>query len=232
MPDHLIEIKNLKRQPSDRDRPLLDVGHLMIRPGDRIALAGPIGSGKSTLLRAVAMLDPCEVCRIRFGKTEVTHDSVLAYRRQVIYLPQRPAMVASTVRDNLKLPFQMTSRPTTTPSQYQEQQAIALFEELGKPGSFLDQPADELSGGERQLVSLVRALQLQPLVLLMDEPTASLDTESTRRLEQVVMRWYRDESDARRAFVLVTHDSDLIERMTDRIIHIRDGAVDEDGEHV
>ncbi len=196
-----------------------------IRQNDRLGLVGPTGSGKSSLLRAIAILDPCKHCVVQFHGTTVTSEAIPAYRRKVIYLPQRPALVASSVRDNLMLPFRIGSPD----SDYQESKPIALLDKLGKPSSFLDRPADALSGGERQFVSLVRAMQLDPQVLLLDEPTASLDATSSRMIEDLVMAWQSESvgEDCCRAYVLVSHDANQIARMSHRRLSMQDGSIHE-----
>lgn len=219
----MIEIQSLHRRVAGMTRPLLDIASFAIHAGDRIGIQGPSGSGKSTFLRAIAMLDPCDRCDLKFRDVVITQETVTAYRREVIYLPQHPALVPATVRDNMTLPFRIGEGG----SNYQEDRVVRMLEQLGKPAELLAQSTDSLSGGEKQIVSLVRALQLDPKVILLDEPTASLDPESTRRIEEVVCRWQEDfeASDEDRAFVIVSHHAEQIERLSNRKIAMDEGRV-------
>jgi putative ABC transport system ATP-binding protein len=216
----VIEIRNLVRRVPSREQPLLQVAQLAIWPSERLAITGPTGSGKSTLLRAIAMLDPCETCELRFHGNSVANEQIPAYRRKVIYLPQRSALVASSVRDNLRLPFQWK----VAAGQYREQDALRELDQLGKSSAFLDQPAQELSGGERQFVALLRALLVGPEVLLLDEPTAALDPDSVRSYEQMVLGWVAASQDSGRALVLVSHNAEQVARMTHQTRVITAGA--------
>jgi putative ABC transport system ATP-binding protein len=90
---------------------------------------------------------------------------------------------------------------------------VHWLERLGRPPSFLDLEASHLSGGEAQLMALLRALQLDPDVLLLDEPTASLDAATTERVEQLLRRWL---AEAPRACLLVSHDGAQLRRLAGR----------------
>jgi putative ABC transport system ATP-binding protein len=82
-----------------------------------------------------------------------------------------------------------------------------------------------LSGGERQIVAMLRALLVVPAVLLLDEPSAALDPQTTATLEQLVDTWHAEEP-SKRAYVWVSHDTAQAQRVADRIIHLRDGTLE------
>ena len=195
-----------------------------------MALQGPTGSGKSSLLRAIAILDPWDSGELFFRSQLVTASAVTAYRREVVYIPQRPALIPGTVRDNLRLPFQVGVGEQV----FDEASALSLLDQVGKSASFLQQPSDALSGGERQFVALVRAIQLEPQVLLLDEPTASLDAEATGKLEAAVMAWHSATAgDAGgRAFVIASHHPGQIERLANRTVTISEGSISENDLYV
>ena len=224
----LIQVRDLTRRDAKTKRLLLDKVNLVICGGQRIGLVGPSGSGKSSLLRAIAKLDRCDSGEVRFGGNPVCRDSVPAYRRQVVYLPQRPAFAAGTVRENLELPFHFAAATET----FDETRVHRWLGDLDKSQELLSQPVDQLSGGEQQIVALIRAIALSPQVLLLDEPTASLDSEATQRFEDLVLAWHEEnESSVNRAFVWTSHNANQIQRMTTRRITIAGGVLGAEDEH-
>ena len=213
----LLQINHLVRRIPGNDNPLLDDISLSIQPGERVGLAGGSGSGKTSLLRTIALLDPISIGQILFRGQPVTNPP--SFRRQVIYLHQRPAMIGGSVRDNLQLPFTVASATGS----YNEVQIDDWTDSLGKSADFINQAADTLSGGEQQLVALMRAIQIDPLVLLLDEPSASLDGESAQKFEQLVALFLAGADE--RALVWVSHDESQLARMTSRVVTMADGRI-------
>ena len=217
MPESLIEIHELTRLIPGTERPLLDRLDLTIFAGDRLGIAGASGSGKTTLMRAIAALDPV-------ASGTLTHQGQVvcefpSYRRRVVYLHQRPAMMAGTVRENLQLPFSLAN----SQGRYDEARLVSQLEPLGKSAAILDQAVETLSGGEQQIVALLRAIQLDPCVLLLDEPTASLDRATVDSFERLVHAWFAETPG--RALVWTSHDEDQLERMTDRVLTVASGKI-------
>ncbi|TWU56543.1 putative ABC transporter ATP-binding protein YbbL [Rubripirellula tenax] len=200
-------------------RVLLDDITMDVMAGEGIALVGPSGSGKSTLLRAIARLDPIRNGYVKINGDTITSAAIPNFRRRVVYLAQRPAMIVGTVEQNLQLPFSFAS----SQSNYDRARAIDLLGELDRLEGILDQDASTLSGGEQQLVSLVRAILVDPEVMLLDEPTASLDAASLDRFESLASGWKN--GDPRRAWVWTSHDADQIDRMTTRTIRLAGGRI-------
>jgi len=197
---------------------LLSEVSLQVAKGERLAVVGPTGSGKSVLLRALAILDQSDVEEILFeGQSAL--DDVLRYRSQVMYLQQRPTLIEGTVEDNLRFPFELHihhGRPFDRAWHHRQ------LEEFGRGESFFEKSSDNLSGGERQLVALLRALQLEPAALLLDEPTAALDDAATRGLETVLLDWMNEH----RALLWVSHDPAQAERVATRVLQIQSGQID------
>jgi putative ABC transport system ATP-binding protein len=216
----LIRIRDLTRRASS-GRLLLDRIGLDVACGQRIGLIGPSGSGKSSLLRSIAMLDRCESGEVSYCGAVIRNDQVPGYRRQVIYVPQRPAFAVGSVRHNLQMPFQWAA----SQSQYDESCVIVWLQQLERSADLLDQPIDQLSGGEQQMVALVRALSLRPRALLLDEPTASLDATAAKQFEDLVNVWQTE--DGERTFVWTSHDWEQVRRMTTRVLSMRSGVLSE-----
>lgn len=184
---------------------------LRLAAGERLALTGPSGSGKTLLLRTLAGLDRIDEGAVTFAGTPLRGWPMPRYRARVAYLPQRPAMVEGSVETNLRLPFGLKAHRERS---YPSAAVDALLERLGRGASFLRQSAAALSGGEAQLVALLRVLLLEPTVLLLDEPSASLDEEVTAALEDVVRAWLDAQPD--RAVIWTSHQRSQLERVADR----------------
>ena len=213
----MIQASHLIRRAGDVT--LLDDASLIINPGDSIGLAGPSGSGKSTLLRAIALLDPLDGGSVSFHGQLISGNNVPPYRRNVAYLAQRPCMIAGNVEQNLKLPYELGQASLP----FDRRRASDLIAELGRAPSLLDQDATKLSGGEQQSVSIARAIQMDPQVLLLDEPTASLDQESTGKVENFLLAW--KQADAARSWIWVSHDATQRKRMTTSTVQMKAGKL-------
>lgn len=214
-----LEATGLRRLAGERV--LLDDVSLSIQGGDRIAIVGPTGSGKTLLLRSLANLDPLDAGDVHWQGTPVRGNDVPAFRSQVVYLHQRPALVEGTVEDNLRLPFTLRVHRD---KRFNRERVAELLSSLGRDVSFLSQRQRDLSGGESQLTSLLRAIQLDPSILLLDEPTAALDAASTGLVETLVTKWL-DERPKARATVWVTHDREQSQRVSSSVLQIREGKL-------
>ncbi|QDT06825.1 putative ABC transporter ATP-binding protein YbbL [Rubripirellula lacrimiformis] len=215
----VIEGVGIVRRDSKTNRTLLSGVSLHVDAGESLGLEGASGSGKSTLLRALALLDPIEGGEVRYLGKVIQKSAVPGFRRNVVYLAQRPSMVVGTVLQNLSLPFTFASAERGL----DHAAAVELLGVLDRDESMLDQDAMTLSGGEQQLIALVRAILVDPDVILLDEPTASLDPASTDRFEQLATTWKR--ADARRSWVWTSHDADQVDRLTSRRVRLADGSV-------
>jgi putative ABC transport system ATP-binding protein len=179
-------------------------------PAGSTALLGPSGSGKSTLLRLLNRLADPDEGTVRFHGRDVRELDPLELRRRVGLVPQLPAPVPGSVADNVKF------GPRLEGHEVDPERPIRL---AGLDSSFLDRDASRLSVGEQQRVMLARALALEPEVLLLDEPTASLDSAATAAVEEA-LRGLGGVS-----LVLVTHDRAQAERLAERTIELEAGRV-------
>jgi len=191
-------------------RPLLSDLDLTLAPGERVALSGPSGSGKTTLLRTITgLIDPAA------GTVELNGscpDELRwpCFRRRTVLVEQRPVLLAGSVRDNLARPFSYRSATSAFPAARAEE----LLTRLGLSEDVLAQEATSLSQGEQQRICLVRAVLLEPQVMLLDEPTSALDEGATAAVEALVST----ETETRGAAALiVTHNRDQSHRWCHRI---------------
>jgi ABC-type iron transport system FetAB ATPase subunit len=173
---------------------LLDPFDLEIAAGECVTLTGPSGSGKSRLLRAIADLEP------HAGEACIDHRSQYSmhgpqWRKRVGLLPAECFWWAERVGDHFP-------ELNTT-----------LFQALGFGPEVGDWESSRLSSGERQRLGLARLLANDPQVLLLDEPTANLDRDNSRRVEQLIRSW---QSDRDCAVLWVTHDQEQQRRVAGR----------------
>lgn len=215
----LLQAEHLSRTlPTGRS--LLDRVSIGIETGDRIALEGPAGSGKTLLLRALAQLDPVSSGSLSWRGAPVADADMPRYRSQVTYLPQTPALTEGTVETNLRLPF---SLEIFSERAYDSARSVELLSVFGRDRTFLTQPIHALSGGERQIVALVRLLQLNSRILLLDEPTAALDGDTRLGAQESIKRWAA--ADEGRAYLWVTHDQRQADSVADRRLHMMGGRL-------
>jgi putative ABC transport system ATP-binding protein len=219
-PAILLEARNIQRSLADGPR-LLDNVSLQLRAGARLSITGASGSGKTLLLRALAVLDPVDSGQVLWQGRPVAHERVPRYRRQAVYLHQRPAMLDHHVEAALRRPFRLAAHRGR---RFERERIVGWLGQLGRDGGFLAKQTRDLSGGEIQLVALLRAIQLDPAVLLLDEPTAAIDSATTQAIEQWLCRWV-DEPNARRAFLWVTHDEAQAPRVAETTLHMAYGRI-------
>jgi putative ABC transport system ATP-binding protein len=192
---------------------------LDVRSGEWVAIMGPSGSGKSTLLHVLGGLDTPDAGSVLVAGSDVAHMSetrrALMRRRHVGYLFQFFNLVSDmSVADNVELPMLLVG----VRRRDAHRRATELFDSLGIGDVGGASPA-ELSGGQQQRVALARALANRPAVLLADEPTGNLDTDSARQ----VLALLRKEHDAGQTIVMVTHDP-RVAAAADRVLVMQDGA--------
>ena len=212
----------LRRGP----RTLLSGVDLDARPGDLIALRGPSGSGKTTILRAIAGLDPfargtIEVGDARLEGSKVPDRAMLhRLRRSVGLVFQFHCLFEhmSALQNICLAPVHVYG----TPQHAAEQQGRELLKQLGVE-SRADAWPRELSGGEAQRVAIARALAVNPPVLLMDEPMASLDPSRRAELGALLQRL----TSAGRTLLVTTHDERFAEDYATRVVMIEGGSVRE-----
>jgi putative ABC transport system ATP-binding protein len=198
----LVEARQIARLGRQRGEYLLHPTDFALRAGERAVLTGPSGSGKSVFLRALALLDPLDGGNVLWRGEPVPRVSIPRFRRHIAYLRQRPALFDGTVEDNLRYPYTLAALRDTT---FDIARSRSLLDAARRPADFLARHTSELSGGEAQIVALVRVLQLDPDALLLDEPTASLDPDSARAVEDLIASWF-ESARAARATVWVSHD--------------------------
>jgi len=182
--------------------------------GDGVGLVAPSGTGKTLLLRNLVLLDPLQQGQIRFAGKQLQDWSLPLYRTRVMYLPQRATAFEGTVSDNLKQVYELR---VYHQRHFDAEKIEYWLSKLGRGPDFLTRNSLNLSGGEAQILALLRVLQLDPQILLLDEPTSSLDAETTLRVEALLQEWLTQPS---KACLLTSHDQEQIRRITNRQINL------------
>ena len=195
---------------------------LQVHAGEFTAVVGVSGSGKSTLFNLIGCLDEPDTGQIFLNGQDVSHlddraRSQLRNRKIGFIFKSFNLVPVLSVAENVELPLLLHSEVTAAQRQERVKQALQDVE----LSEFAAQWPDKLSGGQRQRVAIARALVTQPALVLADEPTANLDSETTAKLVALLI-----ELNQKRhvTFLFSTHDEKLIRRVA-RVVHIRDGAI-------
>jgi putative ABC transport system ATP-binding protein len=217
----LIDLTKHYRQGKNLVR-ALDGVSLQIQSGEFVSFVGRSGSGKTTLLDLVGLLLRPTEGRVLVDGTETARlgDGQRAdlRSRQIGFIFQEYNLLpALNVLENVMLPLRYARKATTTDG---KRRALQLLEVVGLAGRARSRP-DDLSGGQQQRVAIARALINRPALVLADEPTGAVDTQTAQEVIGVMRRLNREEGVT---FALVTHDLDLAAQ-TDRMIRLKDGKV-------
>jgi putative ABC transport system ATP-binding protein len=188
--------------------------NLQLSAGEFKLITGPSGCGKSTLLKIIASLLSPTSGRLFFDDADIATLSPETYRQQVSYCAQTPALFGDSVYDNLIFPWQIRNK------QPDPQALVADLQRFGLGENTLEKSINELSGGEKQRVSLIRNLQFLPRVLLLDEITSALD-ESNKQNVNDIIHGYATEKQV--AVLWVTHDRNEISH-ADEVITLQPPA--------
>ena len=220
----LISVKELVKEYNHGTVHALDGCDLDIHKGEVVAIIGPSGSGKSTLLRSLNMLEELTSGAIFFDGVDLASKSVnidLHRQKMGMVFQHFNLFPHKTVLQNITLaPVTLKKK---TPAEA-EAQARALLERIG-----LSDKADEypnmLSGGQKQRIAIVRALAMDPEVMLFDEPTSALDPEMVGE----VLDLMRDLAKEGMTMAVVTHEMGFAREVADRVVFMADGKILEEG---
>ena len=210
MPDHSDQMLELRSLNLARGKRKLLTDVTLDLPGKGITvIMGPNGAGKSVLLKLIHGLEQPDLGTVRWGGAVI--DDQLRRKQSMVF--QRPVLLRRTVLENMT--FVMKCHGIADRSRADELLSLVNLEER------LHQPARRLSGGEQQRLALARALLTRPEVLLLDEPTASLDPGSANTIENVIRAQKSDGT----AIILITHDGAQARRLADEVVFMHQGRI-------
>ena len=218
----MIDVKNLSK--SFGDHLVLDDISEHIYPGDKVVIIGPSGSGKSTFLRSLNLLEEPSAGSIVFDGVEITSPKtdIDKVRRQMGMVFQHFNLFPNmTIKKNITLAPVRTGLMTQAQA---DEKAIQLLRRVG-----LEEKADaypnQLSGGQKQRIAIVRALAMNPKVMLFDEPTSALDPEMVGEVLAVMKELAADGM----TMVVVTHEMGFAREVGNRILFMDGGKIVEQG---
>ena len=224
MSQKLIQVKDLKKYYNGGDVKALDGVTVDICKGDVMAVIGPSGGGKSTFLRSLNLLETPTSGSIIFDGVDITGKKVdlpLHRQKMGMVFQHFNLFPNKTVLDNLTMaPIKIKK----TPKAEAEAKAMALLQRVGLADRAGDYPA-QLSGGQKQRVAIVRALAMEPEVMLFDEPTSALDPEMVGE----VLDLMRDLAKEGMTMAVVTHEMGFAREVADRVVFMADGKILEEG---
>jgi len=202
----------------DGDR-IVDGVDLAVSAGETLTIVGPSGAGKSTVLRLLCRLDEPTDGTVSLDGTDYRRLDPPELRARVGMVPQAPALRDGTVRENVLIGPRLRGE-TVEPGRVED-----LLARVDLDG-YADRETADLSGGEAQRVAIARTLVMDPEVLLLDEPTASLDPAARTEIEGLLADLL---AASEMTVVLVTHDQAQVDRIADRVVRLADGEVSDRG---
>ena len=198
-------------------KPLLDIGALELAAGDLIVLSGDNGSGKSTLLKIIAGLETGDALEMRCnGLAANASRYPRELRRLIVYVHQHPYLFHTSIADNIR--YGMKVRHVDADLRERRVEEAIAWAGVSHLRAV---PPVRLSGGEKQRVALARAKVLDPRVLLVDEPTANLDTQARAQVIELLQRTATGEN----CVVVACHDRELLELPGAKRWHLERGKV-------
>jgi putative ABC transport system ATP-binding protein len=218
----MIRLRNINKtyRVGNNSLHVLKNVNLDIGPGEFVSIMGSSGSGKSTLLNILGILDDYDTGEYHLSDTYIRK---LSQKKAAQY---RNMLLGFVFQSFNLLPFKNALENVALPLYYQKvgrkERNLKAMEYLEKVGlrNWADHMPNELSGGQKQRVAIARALINSPRVILADEPTGALDSETSYQ----IMDLFKAVNDEGKTVILVTHENDIAER-TKRIIRLRDGVV-------
>jgi ABC-type multidrug transport system fused ATPase/permease subunit len=219
-----IEFQNVAFSYSDEAKVLTDVS-FSIKAGQMVGVVGPTGSGKSTIVSLIPRFYDPTGGSVKIDGVDLRDYKFLALRDQIGYVLQETVLFAGSVRDNIAY-----GRKDVTEAQILEAAKLANADEFIKRmphgyDTLVGERGDTLSGGQRQRIGIARAIVRNNPILILDEPTAALDTESEQLVMEALERLMKG-----RTVITIAHRLSTI-RNADKIVVLKGGVVAEEGRH-
>lgn len=222
MPEHknVISVRNLKKAFGSNK--VLNGIDFDLFEGEKVVVLGPSGSGKSTFLRCINRLEEPTSGEISFENTVISDKNIQEMRAKIGMVFQHFNLINNlTVMENLTLAPVKLHRMSADEAEKKARELLRHIGLISKAGAY---PAS-LSGGQKQRVAIVRALMMEPKVLLFDEPTSALDPESIGDVLDLI----HEVVDKGMTTIIVTHEMNFAKEIASRIVFIDGGKIVEEG---
>ena len=222
MTDIIIRTEGLKKNFGQLE--VLKGIDISIRRGEVVSIIGPSGGGKSTFLRCLNLLEQPTDGKVFFKEQDITDKKMdtCKFRQQIGMVFQNFNVFPNmTVLENITLTPILEKK---IPKAQAEEEAMALLKRVGLEDKANEYPR-KLSGGQKQRLAIVRALAMQPDVMLFDEPTSALDPEMVKEVLNVITELTKSGM----TILIVTHEMGFAREVSDRVLFICDGIIKEEG---
>ncbi|KXS49522.1 MAG: ABC transporter related [Halanaerobium sp. 4-GBenrich] len=195
---------------------ILNIEEILLEENRVTAILGSSGGGKTTFLKLLNNMITADQGTITYQGKDIESYDPVSLRREIVMLPQDPQIFKGTIKDNFTKTEAITDNENSKNLNYNELlQKVSLTQDL-------NDAADNLSGGEKQRLALARVMLLEPKVLLLDEPSSSLDKKTEEKIIKRVVDYVRKNN---RTLIMVTHSSKIAEKFADKIINIENGKI-------
>lgn len=218
--EDIIRIKDLRKQ-FGKNKVLKGID-FDLKTGERVVVLGPSGSGKSTFLRCINRMEEPTSGEIYFGNTLITDKNIQKMRQDIGMVFQHFNLISNlTVMENLTLAPVKLKLMNGETAEKKARELLRHIDLLDKAEAF---PAS-LSGGQKQRIAIIRAMMMEPKVLLFDEPTSALDPESIGDVLDLI----REVADGGMTIMIVTHEMSFAKEIATRVVFIDEGKIIEEG---
>lgn len=186
-----------------------------IEAGDFISIVGPSGSGKSSLLKLCSHLHKPSSGKILYKSIDMLDYDPIEIRKNICYCFQTPHLFGNTVLENLTFPYKIRNKPADM------DRVKYLLNLFNMSTDYLEKDTTNLSGGEKQRISLIRSLIIKPEVLLLDEVTSALDVDNTKIVENIINILNEEGV----TILWITHNPEQSRKYANKILTIENGSL-------
>ena len=214
----LLQLSNVGlTDPLSKSQLLKEISFNLIT-GERLVLIGPSGSGKTTLLRLINRLQEPSTGKILFCSQPLEKIPIIDLRQQIVLVPQEPKLLGMSVNEALAYALKLQNI-----SKAEINQRLQKWKSrLSIPNQWLERYESELSLGQRQIIGITRGLIIEPKILLLDEPTSSLDS---LKANQIIKLLTNITQYTQTAIVIVSHDLEVVKSFSKYILKLEQGKI-------
>jgi D-methionine transport system ATP-binding protein len=216
MGDSLLTVEGLTYQINESRTRILDDVSLEVNQGDFLLITGSTGAGKTTLLKILNRVNKLTKGKITYKSKNYQEMEAIALRRQISLVSQEPKLLGMGGKEAIAYPLTLQK----VPREIIEQKILDITELLNIPLEWLERKDYQLSQGEKHLITIARSLILEPEVLLLDEPIASLDVVSANYILTVLKKLTRE---GKLTVVIVTHQLDVVSPFITDLLYLKQG---------